>query len=169
VRCLHGGSLQETIAAVAEAAMASLEASLSRPAADELALWGALNLRCAIASGRRGNEQDAYAYLREATETAERLPEGFVDLTHQTVFSRPVVGVHEVELAVELGDPRRAVTRSKSLDVSGVPSKERRTHYGIDLARAHASTGRDGDAVGALAAAARLSPHYVDNSPMPGS
>lgn len=162
---LHGGSLQETIA-VAEAAMAPLEPSLSRPDPDELALWGALNLRCAIASGRRGNEQDAYSYLREATETAERLPDGFVDLTHQTVFSRPVVGVHEVELAVELGDHRRAVTRSNALDVSGVPSKERRTHHGIDVARAHAGVGRDGEAVGALAAAARLSPHFVHHSPM---
>lgn len=162
---LHAGDLPEAMT-VAIAAMRPLEAMLAAPSGEQLAMWGALNLRCAIASGRAGNSQDAHAYLREARQTAGRLPSGFVDLTHQTVFCAAVVGIHQVELSVEIGEPGDAVTSGTRLNVAGVPSKERRTHHGIDLARAYAGVGRHAEAVVQLRQAARLSPHYVYNHPM---
>jgi hypothetical protein len=67
---------------------------------------------------------------------------------------------------VETGDPGNAITSGTRLNMSDVPSKERRTHHGIDLARAYAGVGRHAEAVVQLRQAARLSPHYVYNHPM---
>ena len=162
---LHAGDLPETVA-VATAAMRPLEATLARPTGEHLAMWGALNLRCAIASGRAGDTDDAQAYLREARQAADHLPVSFVDLSHQTVFCATVVGIHQVEFAVETGDPGNAISSGSRLNMSGVPSKERRTHHWIDLARAYAGVGQDAEAVTRLHRAAQLSPHYVYNHPM---
>jgi len=77
----HSGSLLETVA-VAQAAMLPLETAMLSPSEEELALWGALNLRCTIAMARRGEAREADSYLAKARDAARRLPVGYVDLKH---------------------------------------------------------------------------------------
>lgn len=160
---LHTGSLAETIV-VAETAMASLEPDLSHPRPETLSLWGALNLRCAIASARGYDAPNAWSYLREAEMTAQRL--GVDRNDFQTVFGPSNVHIHAAEMAVELGQPNVALERSARLDLSAIPSKERQTRHGIDVARAYGQMKRDAAAVVALERAATSAPHYVYNHPM---
>jgi transcriptional regulator with XRE-family HTH domain len=161
---MHSGALPEAIA-VAQAAMVPLEARLGRARDDEVAMWGALNLRCAISFGRAGAARDAEAHLAEAKNAGARLAPSFVDLRHQTVFCPTVVAIHEVELAVEVGSFQRALRRAPDLRVARLPSRERRTHHGIDVARAYAGVGADAEAVAALTDAARQAAHYVYHHP----
>jgi transcriptional regulator with XRE-family HTH domain len=160
---LHTGSLAETII-VAEAAMSHLESQLNNPSEQVLSLWGALNLRCAVASARRRDASSAWTYVQEAEDAAARLGHDRND--YQTVFGPGNVGIHAAEIAVELGRPDIALQRSASIRLDEVPSKERRTHHQIDLARAYGQMKRDSAAVVALKQAAAIAPHYVYNHPM---
>jgi transcriptional regulator with XRE-family HTH domain len=160
---LHTGSLSEVIA-VAEAAMGPLELDLGSPASPVLSLWGALNLRCAIASARQSAEQAAWSYLLEAESAARRLGEGRND--YQTVFGPVNTAIHAVEIAVELGRPQVALKRCATFEVSTIPSKERHTHHAIGVARAYGQMKRDSTAVTVLRQAAEIAPQYVFNHPM---
>lgn len=160
---LHTGSLAEVIT-VAEAAMEELQDQLSDPAPQALSLWGALNLRCAIASARRHDATTAWVYLAEAEATAARIGADRNDF--QTVFGRANCGIHAVEIAVELDQPDVALQRHSTIDFSTLPSKERRTHHSIDVARAYGQLKHDAAAVHQLKHAAALAPQYVYNHPM---
>lgn len=160
---LHTGSLHEAIV-VAEAAMADLEAQLNTPTEQALSLWGALNLRCSVASARRHDATTAWNYLREAENTATRLGHDRNDF--QTVFGPGNVGIHAAEIAVELDQPDVALQRHSAINLEAVPSKERHTRHRIDIARACGQMKRDAAAVQVLRQAADIAPHYVYNHPM---
>jgi transcriptional regulator with XRE-family HTH domain len=160
---LHTGSLGETLA-VASAALNRLENHLARPSPEDLSLWGALQLRCAIAASRRHDATTAWSHLAEAEVAARRLGEDRNDF--QTVFGPSNVQIHAVEIAVELGQPGIALDRAAPLDLRRLDSRERIVHHGIDIARSHGQMRQDDKAVRALRSAANLSPHYVHNHPM---
>ncbi|MED7948841.1 helix-turn-helix domain-containing protein [Streptomyces sp. BE20] len=164
---LHQASNRETIA-VAEAAMRDLEPHARSGPGEQAAvsLRGALHLRCSIAHARAGQREDAWARIDAALEDANRLGPGWYDLANHTVFGRGVVAVHAAEAGVEVDQPDRGLQRVPQVDITEVPSMERRTHYAIDQARAMYRMGRAAAAVVKLKEAATAAPHYVYADPM---
>jgi transcriptional regulator with XRE-family HTH domain len=164
---LHQATLPE-VTTVAEAALRDLEplATAPRPPEAALSLRGALMLRCAVASARSYQAEDAWSRIGAALEDADRLGPGFHDLERQTVFGRGTVAVHAVEVGVEVEQPDEGLTKVPEVDIKAVPSRERRTHYEIDKARAFRKMGRLPAAVTTLKQAARGAPYYVYADPM---
>ncbi|MER5768292.1 helix-turn-helix domain-containing protein [Streptomyces sp. NPDC001985] len=164
---LHQASLTETVV-VAEAALRDLEpiAAAPRPPSAALAMRGALHLRCAIAHARSTQGTAAWARLGAALEDADRLGAEFYDLESQTVFGRGTVAVHAAEVGVEVDQPEAGLTTVPEVNISTVPSRERRTHFAIDEARALHRMGRNASAVTKLRSAASAAPHYVFGDPM---
>lgn len=164
---LHQATLPEMLA-VADAALADLEplAATSGPPEEALSLRGALMLRCAIAHARATQSDDAWARINAALEDADRLGADFYDLDNHTVFGRGTVAVHAAEVGVEIEQPDKGLTHIPEVDITDVPSKERRTHYQIDQARAFRKMGRLPASVAALRMAASAAPYYVYADPM---
>jgi hypothetical protein len=166
---LHQASLRETIA-VAEAALVDLEPHASGRHAHQsaISLRGALHLRCAIAHARGATTQkaDAWARIDAALEDADQLGPTWYDLEQHTVFGRGTVAVHAAEAGVEVDQPDTGLKRVPRVDISEVPSKERRTHYAIDEARALHRMGKSSAAVVKLRQAASAAPYYVYADPM---
>lgn len=164
---LHQATLHE-VTAVAEAALRDLEplaAGRQAPKA-ALSLRGALMLRCAVAAARGSRADDAWSRLDAALEDADRLGPGYHDLERQTVFGRGTVAVHAAEVGVEVEQPDTGLSAVPEADIRAVPSRERRTHYEIDKARAYRKMGKLSCAVTTLRGAARGAPYYVYADPM---
>jgi tetratricopeptide (TPR) repeat protein len=164
---LHQATLREAVA-VADAALHDLEPYATAADADEraISLRGALHLRAAIGHARGGQADDAWARIDAALEDADRLGSGWYDLDAQTVFGRGTVAVHAAEAGVEVDQPDTGLKRVPNADVNDVPSKERRTHFAIDKARALHRMGRSSSAVVKLREAAADAPYYVYQDPM---
>ncbi|GGO59008.1 helix-turn-helix domain-containing protein [Streptomyces lasiicapitis] len=162
---LHQGSMRET-EAIVTAALTDLQPAVAEGGATALSLHGALILRNAVAAARGGQKEEAWAHLRDALEVAERLPEGFNDLEHQTVFGRANVAVHATEAGVEVDEPDKGLGFVPDVNVAATPSRERVTHYRIDEARSLWRLGRQAAAVTTLRQAAVHAPHYVYANPM---
>lgn len=164
---LHQATLPEATA-VAEAALRDLEplATSRSPQREVLSLRGALHLRCAIAAARSSRADDAWSRITAALEDADRLGPGWHDLEQQTVFGRGTVGVHAAEVGVEVEQPDTGLKKVRNANIEAVPSKERRTHYQIDRARAFEKMGRLPAAVATLKQAASGAPYYVYADPM---
>ncbi|MGA5497673.1 helix-turn-helix domain-containing protein [Streptomyces cinereoruber] len=165
---LHQASLRETVA-VAEAALRDLEPLASARQPDDVAvsLRGALHLRCSIALARgAGSKEDAWARIDAALEDANRLGPQWYDLERHTVFGRGTVAVHAAEAGVEVDQPDAGLKKVPAVHISEVPSKERRTHYAIDEARALHRMGKHSSAVVKLREAATAAPYYVHADPM---
>ncbi|MER0245440.1 helix-turn-helix transcriptional regulator [Streptomyces sp. HSW2009] len=164
---LHQAAIPETLA-IAEAALRDLEPLATRPhpAPQVLSLRGALMLRGAVADARGGRAAGAWSRIQAALSDADRLGPDWHDVSAQTVFGRGTVAVHATEVGVEVEEPDRGLTIVPNADVSAVPSKERRTHFEIDRARAYRKMGRLPAAVLTLRAAAQAAPYYVYADPM---
>ncbi|EGX59361.1 XRE family transcriptional regulator [Streptomyces zinciresistens K42] len=164
---LHQATLREAVA-VADAALRDLEPLVAHSRADDrvVSLRGALHLRAAIGHARGGRADDAWARIDAALEDADRLGEGWYDVEQQTVFGRGTVAVHAAEAGVEVEQPDTGLKRVPNADVNEVPSKERRTHFAIDKARALHRMGRSSSAVVKLREAAGGAPYYVYADPM---
>ncbi|GHD90109.1 helix-turn-helix domain-containing protein [Streptomyces naganishii] len=130
---------------------------------EAVALRGALTLQRAVAAARLNLADDAYGYLREARELGDQVGDGRND--YNTEFGPTNVALHEVAVAVDLGDAGVALRAAQTVDASGL-SAERQTRFQIDLARAYAQRRQVADAVSALLAARGLSPELVRALPM---
>ncbi|MBJ6640375.1 helix-turn-helix transcriptional regulator [Streptomyces sp. DHE7-1] len=130
---------------------------------EAVALRGALTLQRAVAAARLNLADDAYGYLREARELGDQVGDGRND--YNTEFGPTNVALHEVAVAVDLGDAGVALRAAQTVDASGL-SAERQTRFQIDLARAYAQRRQVADAVSALLAARELSPELVRALPM---
>ncbi len=73
---------------------------------EAMSLWGALTLQRAITAARTGDAAAAYAHLERAGHGG-RLGAGRND--HNTEFGPANVALHEIAIAVELGDAGRAL------------------------------------------------------------
>jgi tetratricopeptide (TPR) repeat protein len=131
--------------------------------AEAVALRGALTLQRAVAAARLNLADEAYGYLRDARAMAEQVGDGRND--YNTEFGPTNVGLHEVAVAVDLGDAGVALRAAQSVDASGL-SAERQTRFQIDVARAYAQRRQVPDAVAALMKARGLSSEMVRSLPM---
>ncbi|MBB4914218.1 helix-turn-helix domain-containing protein [Streptosporangium saharense] len=150
----HLDQVEETARTASHALWPLVEAG--RPEA--MSLWGALTLQRAVAASLVNDADTAYRHLDRAREIAERVGEGRND--HNTEFGPANVALHEVSVAVELGDAGHALRAGSKVDVS-VLSGERRTRLHIELARAHAQRRQIDEAVSALLAAEAITPEQI--------
>jgi transcriptional regulator with XRE-family HTH domain len=134
-----------------------------QPLADQgdpqaMSLWGALTLQRAVTASRVNDPDAAYRHLEQARQIADRLGEGRND--YNTEFGPANVGLHEIVVAVELGDAGRALRTAATVDTRGL-SAERRARMLIDVARAHAQRRQIHEAVAALSQAEDITPEQV--------
>jgi transcriptional regulator with XRE-family HTH domain len=132
----------------------------STPAA--AAAFGALHMRAAVVAGRAGKRDSAWDHLDEARRVAWKVPEG---VYFGTAFGPASVRIHELAVAVELGDSPAAVERAAAWHPPADLPAERRSHYFIDLARAQFRLGHYQDAQLGLEAARRAAPQHVREHP----
>jgi transcriptional regulator with XRE-family HTH domain len=125
---------------------------------EAMSLCGGLTLQRGIIAARLGDAAAAYACLAAAQQLAARLGAGRDD--HFTEFGPANVGLHEIAIAIELGDAGRALQAAGTVDTAGL-SPERRARMLLDVARAHAQRRQVGAAVTALVDAERIAPQQV--------
>ena len=150
----HYGQAEETARTAADAL---------RPLADQgrpeaMALWGGLTLQRAVTAARVNNPDAAYAHLDRAGQMAARAGEW--PNYHNTEFGPANVALHEISVAVDLGDAGRALRAAAAVDPAGL-SPERRARMLIDGARAHTQRRLVDQAVAALRHADELTPEQV--------
>lgn len=158
-----GGRQYEQAAHAAGTAADALRPLTDFGQPEAVALRGALTLQRAVAAARMNQAEEAYAYLSEAAALAERIGEGRND--YNTEFGPANVSLHEVSVAVELGDAGVALRAAGAVDVSAL-STERQTRFHIDVARAHTQRRQVDEAVAALFRALDLSPEMTRSLPL---
>jgi transcriptional regulator with XRE-family HTH domain len=126
-----------------------------------LATSGSLLLTAAVARARQQDARSAWELVREAERAAERLGSEHVGL--HTIFGPTSVAIHAVAVAGELGDSRDVIRRANDIDLVGLAPGllERRSHFLIEVARAHSQQADDQEALATLLRAERLTPDEV--------
>jgi transcriptional regulator with XRE-family HTH domain len=150
----HFDQAEETARTAAEA----LQSRAEQGDPQAMSLWGALTLQRAVIAARVNDAESVYGHLDRARQVGERLGEGRND--YDAEFGPANVALHEIAVAVDLGDAGRALRTAASVDTSGL-SAERRARMLIDVARAHAQRRQIGDAVTALRQAEDITPEQV--------
>ncbi len=150
----HYDQAEEMARTAADALRAAAEAG--DPAA--MSLWGGLTLQRAVIASRLNDSDTAYSQLDLAKDVAGNLGEGRNDF--DTEFGPAKVSIHEVAIAIELGDAGRALRVASGLDASRL-SPERQSRLLIDVARAHAQRRQADEAVAALLQAEEIAPDQV--------
>ena len=152
----HFDQAEETARTAADALW--FMADEGRPEA--MSLWGGLTLQRAVAASRLNEADTAYAHLDRARVLAERLGEGRND--YNSEFGPANVALHEIAVAVELGDAGRALRVAGAVESSGL-SAERRGRMLVDVARAYGQRRQVDEAVSALLEAESLTPEQIRN------
>lgn len=152
----HFDQAEETARTAADALWFMAEEG--RPEA--MSLWGGLTLQRAVAASRLNEADTAYGHLDRARAVAERLGDGRND--YNTEFGPANVALHEIAVAVELGDAGRALRVADNVDPSGL-SAERRGRMLVDVARAYGQRRQVTEAVSALLEAEALTPEQIRN------
>lgn len=153
---LRSGDLDETRTLAADHATALAPLLRADPAPEALSTVGALRLAGAVAAARAGDPADARRVLDDARACADRLGRDRND--HWLTFGPANTGVHEVSVAVELGDPAGAIEAARRVDVGGLLTLERQATHRVHVAHALTLRRRDGEAMRQLLAAERLNP-----------
>ncbi|MBK6019342.1 helix-turn-helix transcriptional regulator [Streptomyces sp. MBT53] len=150
------------------AGLRALEHALdSAPAPNEppeIATRGALHMRAAVIAGRARDAAGATSHLREARALGDQVTEG---VRYGTAFGPDSVRIHEVSVAVSLGDGYVG----RALDIANewkppldLPA-ERRSGFYIELARAQLWSGLADDAFESLQTARRIAPQHTREHP----
>lgn len=144
----------------ATTASTALESLVERGSPEALSVYGALTLQLAVIAARTERATEARRNLDRAREVAERLGADRND--YHTEFGPTNVALHEVAVAVDLGDAGEAVRRAEGIDASKL-SAERRGRVLIDVARAWTQRRNVERALAALEDAERITPEQVYN------
>ncbi|MET7751710.1 helix-turn-helix transcriptional regulator [Micromonospora sp. NPDC005367] len=147
----------------AATAAAALEDRAEAGEPEALSIWGALHLQLAVVAARRNDAEAAYEELAIARRAAERL--GVDRNDYNTEFGSTNVALHEVAVAVELGDAGRALRGAANVDPSSL-SPERQGRFLIDVARAHAQRRNVPGVVETLSRAVEVAPELAPAHPL---
>jgi len=98
------------------------------------AVLGTINLRTAIMAARGGRASPAWDAISHAREVSARTGRETQD--YGLLFGPANVAIHEVAVAVELGDADEAIRRGAELTLPASVPRERSSHHYIDLSRA---------------------------------
>ncbi|WP_027661091.1 hypothetical protein [Salinispora fenicalii] len=137
----------------------SLDRDTRLVSTDAVAVYGALVLRGAIAAARRDDRDTAYAMLDGATRAAARL--GYDGNDRWTGFGAVNVLLHQVNIALALGDAGTAIAIARTVALGKVTLVERRASLYVDLARAYTQWGRYEHGLGALRTAYEVAPEEI--------
>ncbi len=130
----------------------------SRSQADHAAL-GALHMRAAVVAARLLRDREVVGdHMRAASRQADQVREG---VYHGTAFGPASLRVHQVAVAVELGDGHGAARIAGEWAPPPDLPAERRSHYFIDLARAQLWIGQREQAFRSLCVARQVAPQHV--------
>jgi transcriptional regulator with XRE-family HTH domain len=156
---LCGGDLQEAHQ-IALSGASVIESAVDSSRA-RLATSGGLLLTAAVARARQQDARGAWELIHEAERAAARLGSEHVGL--HTIFGPTSVAIYAVAVAGELGDHRDVIRRAGEVDlVRMAPGLlERRSHFLIEVARAHSEQAEDREALATLLHAERLTPDEV--------
>lgn len=119
---------------------------------------GAALLSAAASAARSGDSREARTALKAASVCADEIGNDRVDFG--AFFGPTNVAIHQVAVAIELGDARRALDHVHDVRLDRISSglAERRARFMIDVARCHAAVGDDSAALDALLKAERIAP-----------
>lgn len=123
-----------------------------------LSVAGALRLQLAIVAARTNDADRAHREIEAARALGERLGQDGND--YHTEFGPTNVRLHEIAVAVDLGDAGTALRLAAGVDASGM-SPERQARLLIDVGRAHLQRRNLPGALRALLDAERLTPEQV--------
>ena len=129
-----------------------------------LSVLGTVHLRAAIMAARANRARPAWERLGYAREVSDRIGRDTRD--YGLLFGPTNVGIHEVAVAVELGDADEAVRRSATLTLPDDLPRERSSHHYIDLSRAWLWQGKTDKALACVWQAERLAPQRTRYHPM---
>ncbi|MEU5161793.1 XRE family transcriptional regulator [Streptomyces sp. NPDC020875] len=145
---------------VAVTAARQLADDRAAPEAERLSVQGNLYATAAYTAAKQGDRHTARELISEAEATATRLgrdgqPGG------TTFFGPSQVLLHRISISHLLGDCGLAVEHARRVDVTRLPSPERRARYWIDVARAFDQWAKPDRTYQALLAAERAAPQEV--------
>lgn len=135
----------------------------------QLAVYGALQLKLAMVDAREGREADARETLAEARETAAAM-QNRDSLAYETSFGPTNIRIHEIAAQLDLGDTEHAVAlarewgREQGRDLWEPPAGtvgERSSHHWIDFATAQLTEGDRYGAFESLQRARRIAPQHT--------
>jgi hypothetical protein len=129
---------------------------------DAAAAYGALHMRAAVLAARTRRLRVAHEHLTEARQIAQRVPEG---VYCGTVFGPASVQIHQITLAVDVGDPDSALRIATDWTPPADLPAERRSHFHVDLARAHSQVGARERSLESLTTARHVAPEHIRESP----
>lgn len=130
--------------------------------ASAIASYGALHMRAAVVAGRAGRSESAWDHLAEAYNTALQVPDG---VYAGTSFGPSSVRIHQLAVAVELGNRPSVIQRAAAWTPPTDLPAERQSHYYIDLARAQHDLGHHNDSYRCLETARRVAPQHTRGHP----
>jgi transcriptional regulator with XRE-family HTH domain len=154
----HAGLLQESYDIPVAAAAALTDRAGASP--EQLSVFGALQLKGAVAAASLGDGAAMRAHLDAAGRAAERIGERN---DYWLAFGPTNVQIHRVWLAVETGDPLDALAKAEPIRVGDLPPAlaERQASHLITVAWAYYLRRRDREALDALRNARRVAPEQV--------
>ncbi|MFE2158640.1 helix-turn-helix domain-containing protein [Streptomyces lydicus] len=125
-----------------------------------IAARGALHMRAAVIAGRARDTGATALHFDAARALGSRVDEG---VYAGTAFGRDSVRIHEVSVAVSLGDGQvgRALELAREWTPPGYLPAERRSGFYIELARAQLWSGSPDEAFASLKTARRIAPQHV--------
>jgi transcriptional regulator with XRE-family HTH domain len=142
----------------ASTAVSAIDSLVRSGNVEAVSVAGALRLQLAVSAARVNDADTAYAELDRARKLAEGIGGDRND--YNTEFGPTNVGLHEVSVAVDVGDAGRALRVAAGIDAAGL-SPERQSRLLIDVARAHLQRRNPAGVVRALLDAERLAPEQV--------
>ena len=130
---------------------------------ESLSVYGSVLLRGALAAAQHDDRATAHEMLAEAADTARRL--GSDANLRGTGFGPVNTQMHQVNVAVTLGDAGTAIDLARHIDLRAVTVTERKASLLIDVARAFFQWGKYEQAHAALRAAEHTAPQEVAARP----
>lgn len=127
----------------------------------EQASLGALHMRAAVVAARIRDRDAARQHLQLAAARAASVRE---DVYHGTAVGPDSLRIHELAVAVELGETAPLATAVRAASHWAPPLNlpaERRSHYYIDLGRAQMTLGQPRYALESLEVARSIAPQHV--------
>ncbi|MGH3906458.1 MAG: helix-turn-helix domain-containing protein [Pseudonocardiaceae bacterium] len=142
---------------VAMMGSAALEPLLPDGTPEHFSLYGGLVLVATIASLRTGDPWRARELLREPARKAA-LQVGDGHNYHDTVFGPTNVSIHAVSVEYEQGEISEALRLADDVDITQIPSLERKTSHLYEVARCYDCRNNDAAVFVHLKMAERLCP-----------
>ncbi len=157
-----GGHLRAAVSAARQHA-ARLDQELPQHGSEALSVYGSLLLRGAIAAAQDDQRGTARELLAEASRAGRHV--GTDANLRGTGFGPANVRLHEVSVAVTLGDAGTAVEVARSIDPAALTVTERKAALLIDTARAYLQWGKHENAYRCLRAADQIAHEEIATRP----